>query len=202
MKRLFASFLVLALLTALAIPAAARPSLTVRQFENKTDEKSVPASAITDMMTTELYEAGVFALMEREKLDYVAEELKLAQSGLMDMSTAPEIGKVKGAQYSMTGAVTQYYYNATAGGIPIPHIGGGLAASRTAYVTLDIRLIDNSTGEVVYAASQVGASNQSAGGLVTKYGGFGTGKYGGVLAAATRKAVQKHATALKEMNLQ
>ena len=85
-------------------------------------------------MTTELYEAGLFTLVEREKLHYVGEEIRLSQSGLMDESTAPELGKIKGVQYSMTGAVTEYHYKAAGGAVPIPGIGGVGGASNTAYV--------------------------------------------------------------------
>ena len=189
------------LLGALAAGAEARPTLAVREFENKAGG-DVPASAVTEMMTTELYEAGLFTLLEREKLKYVGEEIRLSQSGLMDESTAPELGKIKGAQYSMTGAVTEYHYKAAGGAVPIPGVGGVGGASNTAYVTLDIRLIDNQTSEVVYAAAERGASNQTLGGLVTKYGGFGAGKINGILAAATRKAVVKHVEAMRDLKLE
>ena len=189
------------LVGALAVGAEARPTLAVREFTNKAGG-SVPASAITEMMTTELFEAGLFTLVEREKLHYVGEEIRLSQSGLMDESTAPELGKIKGAQYSMTGAVTEYHYKAAGGAVPIPGIGGVGGASNTAYVTLDIRIINNETGEVAYAAAERGASNQTLGGLVTKYGGFGAGKINGILAAATRKAVMKHVEAMRDLKLE
>jgi curli biogenesis system outer membrane secretion channel CsgG len=183
--------------------AGAAPSLAVRTFENKTDESSMqaPAQAVTDMMTTELYNSGLFSLMERERLDYVAAEIQLGQSGLVDSATAPEVGKIKAAQYTMTGAVTQYRYNAGGGILPIPGIGGGGLGSKTALVVLDIRLIDNTTGEVVYAASESGRAKREIGGLITKYGGFASGSYGGILAAAAREAVMKHVGSLKRTML-
>jgi curli biogenesis system outer membrane secretion channel CsgG len=181
--------------------AEAKPRLAVRAFDNKTDERSVPAAAITDMMTTELYKAGLFSLMEREKLDYIADEIRLGQSGLMDPSTAPELGKVKGAQYTMTGAVTVYHYNAKGGAVVVPGVGGG-AAAKTAYVTLDIRVLDNTTGEVVYAAAEQGTAKREGAGLVAMFPGFAAGgasaSYGGILAAATRDAVTKHAASIKQ----
>lgn len=192
--------LVLTAILSWASLAEAKPSLAVREFENKAGG-SVPAAAVTEMMTTELYESGLFTLVEREKLNYVADEIRLSQSGLMDESTAPELGKIKGARYSMTGAVTEYHYKASGGAVPIPGIGGAGGVSNTAYVTLDIRVIDNQTGEVVYAAAEQGASNQTIGGLITKYGGFGAGKINGILAAATRKAVVKHVEGLRSLHL-
>ena len=100
----------------------------------------------------------------------------------------------------MTGAVTQYRYNAGGGFLPIPGIGGGGLASRTALVALDIRIIDNETGEVVYAASESGTATREVGGLVTRFGGFATGSYGGILAAATREAVMRHVSSLRQQN--
>ncbi|MDR2176011.1 MAG: CsgG/HfaB family protein [Synergistaceae bacterium] len=180
--------------------AGAAPSLAVRTFENKTDEDSMqaPAQAVTDMMTTELYNAGLFSLMERERLDYVAAEIRLGQSGLVDSATAPQVGKIQAARYTMTGAVTQYRYNAGGGAIPIPGLGGGGGlASKTALVVLEIRVIDNTTGAVVYAAKESGRAKREIGGLATKYGGFVSGSYGGILAAAAREAVMKHVANLK-----
>jgi curli biogenesis system outer membrane secretion channel CsgG len=179
-----------------AVGAEAKPRLAVRAFENKTNEK-VPESAITEMMTTELYKSGLFSLMERERLDYVADEIRLGQSGLMDSSTAPEVGRIKGAQYTMTGAVTVYHYHAEGGVLVVPGIVGG-AAARTAYVTLDIRIIDNETSEVVYAAAEQGKATRDVGGFGTRLGGFGTVTYGGILASATRDAVIKHVATMNE----
>jgi len=171
-----------------------KPRLSVRAFDNKAGG-NVPAAAITEMMTTELFNSGLFNLVEREKLNYVADEIRLGMSGLVDESTAPEVGRIQGAQYTMTGAITQYFYNASGGAVPVP--GGGAALlSNTAYVTLDIRIIDNSTSEIVYAAVEQGASNQTIGGVATKYGAFGSGKVGGILAGATRNAVIKHVNSM------
>lgn len=199
MKKFLVLLCCIALILLSAWSACAKPRIAVREFENKT-KGDVPASAVTDMLTTELYETGNFIILEREKFDYVAEEIRLGQSGLMDPETAPEIGRVKGAQYSLTGAVTQYYYNATGGVVILPGVGGAIG-SNTGYVVLEVRIIDNSSGEILYAASREGASNQTLGGLISKYGGFASGKIGGVLAAATRKAVLKHVEVIKNLSL-
>jgi curli biogenesis system outer membrane secretion channel CsgG len=200
MKKIMTLLLFLAAVFAFAAQSAeAAPTLAVRTFENKTDEKSFepPAAAITDMMTTELYDAGLFRLVERERLDIIGDELKLSQSGLMDADTAPEIGKLAGAKYQMIGAITGYYYNASAGAIVIPWIAGGAAASKTAYAKLDIRIVDSSTGEVVYAAATQGSAKRTAGGILTAFGGFGSANYGGILATAVRDSVQKHVAAMR-----
>ena len=174
-----------------------RPRLSVRAFDNKTTNREVPAEAITDMMTTELFNAGLFSLVERERLSYVVDEIELGMMGLLDPSTAPEVGRVQGAQYAMTGAVTVYYYNTSGGVVFVPGIAGGGAASRTGYVTLDIRVIDTTTSAVVYAAAEQGSATRDAGGLVTRFGGFATATHGGILATATRDAVMKHVASMR-----
>ena len=177
-----------------------KPRLSVRAFDNKTDE-NVPAAAITEMMTTELFEVGLFNLVEREKLSYVADEIALGQSGLVDPSTAPELGRVMGAQYSMTGAITVYHYNASGGVVAVRGLAGG-AASKTAYVTLDLRIIDNTTSEVVYARAETGQATRAAQAGAAWFkgaaiGGF-SGTYGGILASATRDAVVKHVASMEK----
>ena len=184
------------------LPAHARPALAVRTFENKTDTSSLtpPAQAVTDMMTTELFNAGLFTLVERESLDLIAQELHLSMSGLMDESTAPQIGNIRGARYQMTGAITVYYYNASGGAVVVPWLAGAGAASRTAYVQLDIRVIDSSTAEIVYAAQQMGTATREASGVLTRFGGFASVNYGGILATATRESVINHVEQMKKAN--
>ena len=207
MKRKFLTTLVLVAIlfscSAYATPKtnfSQLPRLTVKPFSNKTDT-NIPAGAITDMFTTELGNAGIFNLLEREKLDYLADEIRLGQSGLMDQSTAPQVGKLKGAQYTLTGAVTLYHYQVK-GGAAVLGIVGGAAAAKTAYVTLDIRIIDNTTGELVYVNSEQGSSKRELAGAGGAYKGFFIGganaNYGGILAAATRDAVVKHVNELSQ----
>ncbi len=178
----------------------ALPRLAVRQFEDRTQEKDAPAGAVMDMMVTELNKAEVFELVERERLDHIAEEIKLSQQGLIDPSMVIEVGKLHSAQYGMEGAITLYYYNEKARGFVLPIIGSA-AVAKTAYVMLEIRIIDNTTGKIVYSSEQIGSSKQDAKGSLGGYKGFFIGgykrTYGGILASATRDAVMKHVKAIK-----
>lgn len=195
------SVLIIAVLSAVVIPSVscALPRLAVRNFDNKTDDPSVPAGAITDMMITELSKAGIFTLIEREKLNYVADEIRLGQSGLVDPSTAPEVGKIIGAQYSMTGAITMHFYHEKGGNELFKKLTGGIPQENTAYVMLDIRVIDNATGEDVYAHNELGKARRSA--KVSATDGISR-TYGGILAGATRNAVVKHIAEMKRYDWQ
>ena len=192
--------LVVLMLFCFASTVCAKPRMAVRAFEDRTQEQDAPAGAIMDMMVTELNKAGIFDLMERERLDYIADEIRLGQSGLMDPSTAPEVGKIKGVQYTMTGAITLYYYDEKGAGIAIPIIGGA-SQKKTAYVTLELRIVSNTTGEIVYTSDQIGTAKRDASGAIAAYKGFFIGgykrQYGGQLGSAAREAVLKHVAALK-----
>ena len=61
----------------------------------------------------------------------------------------------------MTGAITLYYYSEKGSGFAIPILGSATQA-KTAYVILDIRIIDNTTGEIIYTGDQVGTSRRDA----------------------------------------
>ena len=169
-------------------PKAVRPSISIQLFEDRSGANA-PGEAITEMLTTELVSADKFMIMEREKIVMSTKEQEMAASGLMDMDTAPERGKLKGADFSITGAITEFRTDSGAGVIPIPGLGGIAIGSHTATVMLDLRVVNNRTGEVIAAIREKGSSNASVGGLATRYGGFGGGKTGGVLAGATHKVV-------------
>jgi curli biogenesis system outer membrane secretion channel CsgG len=193
--------LVLSLLCAFASGAAAKPTLAVRPFTDKSGEcDENVASAIVDMLTNDLIEADIFMVLERERIDDVMDEILLGDTGFMDSSTAPAIGRLKNARYTMTGSITVFHYNAKGGMVYIPKILGGGAASKTAYVTLVLRVIDNETGEVVYSASQQGEAKREAAGLLTIFGGFVTVCYGGILASAAQDSVSQHVARIKKID--
>lgn len=178
----------LTILCACSAFAAEKPRLSIQRFEDRSGSYA-PASAITDMMTTELVSADLFTIVEREKIGVATGEQSLADSGLMDSATTPERGKLVGAEFTLTGAITEWRTDAAGAVIPVPKIGGVGGTSYTATVMLDIRIINNRTGEVIMAAREQGSSNKSMGALATRYGGFGGGKTGGIFAGATHKAV-------------
>ena len=97
----------------------------------------------------------------------------------------------------MTGAVTLCYYSEKASGFVLPVLGMATKA-RTAYVVIDLRIIDVETGEIVYASNQTGdATNKDK-----KNIGKSSKVVGGLIGNATRNAVNKHVSAMKSLTLQ
>ena len=86
--------------------ALAKMRVAVLDFQDNSGA-GAPGGAIADMMTTELFNAGVFTVVERNQLGAVATEQRLAGQGLVDPSTAVQMGKVLGVEGLITGSITQ-----------------------------------------------------------------------------------------------
>jgi curli biogenesis system outer membrane secretion channel CsgG len=138
--------------------SADKPRVAVLEFKNKADNQwwyHGGAQAAQDVFVTELFKSGKFRVVDREQLDAIMQEKGLTLSGDVDPKTAMKIGKLLGVNYLLTGAVTEYGNTDVGGG------GGGVFAGKRKFVAaLNARLINVSTGEVVWAdeASQEEAS--------------------------------------------
>lgn len=151
----------LALVVAPTLSSAAsaeKPRIAVLEFKNKADNQwwyHGGAQAAQDVFVTELFKSGKFRVVDREQLDAMMQEKGLTQSGDIDPKTAMKLGKILGVNYLLTGAVTEYGNTDVGGG------GGGVFAGKRKFVAaLNARLINASTGEIVWAdeASQEEAS--------------------------------------------
>jgi curli biogenesis system outer membrane secretion channel CsgG len=132
-----------------AAPAGGKPRIAVLEFKNKADNQwwgHGGAEAAQDVFVTELVKSGKFTVVDRERLDAMMQEKGLQQSGDIDPKTAIKLGKILGLNYLLTGAVTEYGNTDVGGG------GGGVSAGKRKFVAaLNARLINASTGEVVWA---------------------------------------------------
>src|SRR4051794_20776355 len=159
MKRLQKLLLSAGLVAALLVPALAlaksgkegstKPRIAVIEFKNKADNQwwyHGGAAAAQDVFVTELVKSGKFRVVDREQLEAMMQEKHLTQSGDIDKGTAMKLGKILGLNYLLTGAVTEYGNTDVSGG------GGGVSAGKRKFVAaLNARLINASTGEVLWA---------------------------------------------------
>jgi len=157
--------------------AAEKPVVAVNEFKNETSAGWWYGGAgrdLADMLTNELQATGNFKLVEREKLDAVLDEQDLADSGRIKKGTGAKIGKLTGAQYIVTGSLSAYEEDvkSTGGGVSFRGISLG-GKKENAYLAVDLRVIDTTSGEIVFSRTVEGRS--SGGGLdVGLYrGGFG-----------------------------
>jgi curli biogenesis system outer membrane secretion channel CsgG len=132
---------------------------------------------MADQVVDELVNNGSFRVIERKKLDTVLAEQDFAQSDRADPSAAKlaKVGKVLGVKYIIAGSITKFatsdkHYGA--GGLGGGVIGGlGLKKSKSE-VTITLRMIDATTGEIMLSAKGEGVSNKGGG---VSVGGLGHG---------------------------
>jgi curli biogenesis system outer membrane secretion channel CsgG len=163
--------------------AGDKPVLAVNEFTNETSAGWWYGGAgrdLADMLTNELAGTGKFKMVEREKLAAVLDEQDLADSGRVAKKTGAKIGKLTGAQYIVTGALSAFETDVkgTDGGVSFRGISLG-GKKEDAYLAIDLRVIDTTTGEIEFTRT-VEARASSGGMRVGVYrGGFGgnLGKY-------------------------
>lgn len=139
---------------------AAQKKVAVMPFESISgSEEHRMAEIMTDQATVALHNSDVYTVVERTQLAQAIKEINLQNSGVIDASQAIALGKMTGTDYTIVGKVlmARVVDNATA------KVYGGILGGKNPYgigdyipkykgkVLLDVRFIDNVTGEVVFA---------------------------------------------------
>lgn len=123
-------------------------------------------TGIADMMVTALGETKKYTLIERDKLEKVLEEQKLGASGAVTAQTAAKIGRLLGAQYMITGSVTEFGVKESKMGVGglekmLPFGGGAKVSRTTARVGIDVRAIDTTSAQITAAAKGEGSKSSA-----------------------------------------
>lgn len=157
--------------------AAGKPVLAVAEFQNRTSAAwwyGGVGDDLAGMLTNELAGTNKFKMVERDKLAAVLDEQDLADSGRVKKGTGAKIGKLTGAQYLVVASLTAFESDVkgTGGGLSFRGISVG-GKKEDAYMAVDLRVIDTTTGEVEYTRT-IEARASSGGMSVGLYrGGFG-----------------------------
>lgn len=163
--------------------AVDKPTMGVAEFSNDTSAGWWYGGCgrdLASMLTNELSSTEKFRIVERSKLAPVLEEQDLGASGRVSKSSAAKIGKLTGAKYLVMGTVSAYQENTSGGGGGISFRGINLGGRKDeAYIAVDLRVVDTTTGEIVHTRTVEARSTSYGihGGLYR--GGFGgnLGKY-------------------------
>ncbi len=164
-------------------------------------------TGIAEMMVTALADTKKYTLIEREKLEKVLDEQKLGASGAVTAQTAAKIGRLLGAQYIITGSVTEFGVKDSkigVGGLDkvLPFGGGAKVSKNTARVAIDVRAIDTTSAQIVAAAKGEGSkSSAEFKGDLSIAPSFDFGKEGfdeTIIGKAARKAVDDVAAELSK----
>lgn len=109
-----------------------RINIAIRKFNTipeQPDQTMGLGETVSEVFTTAFVQSKAFNIIEREQLDKVLNELIVDQSGVIDATTAKEIGNITGVELIVTGSVSQ--------------VGND--------ERIDARVIDISTGQVILA---------------------------------------------------
>lgn len=141
--------------------SAVKPTIIVVGFDITVPgleyEEALPA-ALTDLMINALINSNRFRVFERRKLDsLIAEQGFQHFSGLVDPSTAVQLGRMIGAHFVVTGSITDISRGGS-GGIRLGPVGFGESSLR---VTLTVRIVDVATGEILYSVVEKKKSTRS-----------------------------------------
>ncbi len=170
--------------------ASDRPSVGVAEFKNETSAGWWSGSVGNDlagMLTNELAESGKFRVVERAKLAPVLDEQDLAASGRVSKSTGAKIGKLTGARYLVFATVTAFDSHTAGAGGGLSFRGIGIGGKKEdAYIAVDLRVVDTTSGEVEYVRTIEGRASSygmhgslyrgGLGGSLGKYENTPTGK--------------------------
>ena len=163
-----------------AQPAAAqggKPVIAVAEFKNETNAGWWSGGVgweLSGMLSNELVSTGDFKVVERTQIESVLAEQNMAASGRISPGTGAQIGKLTGAQYLIAGTVTSFEENTASTGGGISYGGISLGGNKSeAYLAVDLRVINATTGEIDYVRTIEGRSKGGGVSIGVYRGGFG-----------------------------
>lgn len=83
-----------------------KTQIAIMEFPNVNGTITELGKLIPEELTTRLFQTGEFQVVERQLLNKVLQEQKLGMSGMIDASSAAQIGKLLGVDAIVTGTVT------------------------------------------------------------------------------------------------
>ncbi len=136
-----------------------RRRIGVVAFENKAPYAQARiGNTATDILITELVKSGKFIVVERDKMDKLLEEQKLGQSGAVDANTAAKVGKILGLNAIVTGSISQFGLKKEGKDFIISQ-----SKQQIVECTVDIRVVDVETGQILLADSGKGVAQKNSG---------------------------------------
>lgn len=157
------------------------------------------ADSITDLLTTELVKTGRYRVVEREGLDQLIDEIDMSSSGYAEPGSVPRRGHFADLEYLFIVKITNLGENVRNATVPLPLFGGVGRQTDEAWVRLDFRIVDATTGEIVFAGYGEGSDKSSgatffgysqAGSVNVSNSSFLRSRLGRAALKATRVAIE------------
>jgi curli biogenesis system outer membrane secretion channel CsgG len=134
---------------------------------------------VTDLLVKFLVEDGTYSVIERKALDKILAEQNFSNSDRANPTSAAKLGRLLGVDAIIVGSVTQFgnetqNQNVGGGGGGLGRFGlGGYSHKKSkAIVTLDARIVDIDTAEILGVAEGHGESSRESTSLTGGGGGW------------------------------
>ncbi len=127
---------------------------------------------MSDMLVDSLFNTNRFIVLERDRLIDVTEEQDLQRTGRFRRDTAVPLGQMEAAQFIINGSVTSFEPDCRGGSVI-------LYSGKQSCITINLRVIDATTGRIVHASTVEGKSASNRIGLIFTTGNLplGLGAY-------------------------
>lgn len=144
---------------------AIKPRLAIKTFENPASlYDSTIGNSLTEIIVTELYKTGKFAIVERQAVDELLKEIKFGETEWAKSQAFAAKGQILGAEYLLFGKVTNFGYKERAEDRDVYVLGKGRRTEtrylQEADVRIDFRLANIKTGEIIL--SEAGVAHRTA----------------------------------------
>lgn len=197
----FVSLIMISLLLVLSCAFLAqaenvKKTVAIITFSNATPYPRLGA-AVAETLTVELVKNKNYKVVERSKLKQILGEQYLAVSGAVDLESNPiPLGKLKGVDYLITGAVLKAEQSTQS--MHIPLFGGIGGRKSKTEIGISVRLVDVKTGEIIMAEEATGDSSSGGASIggIGSFNEFESSSYG----EATKEAVKNIVDKLNQMN--
>jgi curli biogenesis system outer membrane secretion channel CsgG len=176
-------------------PAPRKKRVAILDFEYGTVRSAAQAlfgtdvdvgRGISDLLVKHLVQDGTYSVIERRMLDKILAEQNFSNSDRANPTSAAQIGKILGVDAIIVGSITQFGYDTkntniggAGGGFGRFGVGGFSQKKTKAIVTIDARVIDIDTAEILAVADGKGESKRESTSLLGGGGswrGWGAGR--------------------------
>lgn len=141
------------------------PNIAVLNFSKKAAVSQEltfeDASVVTEYLIDALIDTDMFNVIEREQLRAITDEHSFNTTGLIDMSTATQLGKLYGVKYLVYGSVVGLSLKDTGVGYGNDRYGKIDNTKHTVIADVTARFIDVETGRIVLTGRGEGASSSA-----------------------------------------
>ena len=177
-----------------AAPAPRKKRVAIFDFDYATVHSNVAAmfgqdvdvgKGISDLLVKYLVKDGTYSVIERKALDKILAEQNFSNSDRANPNSAAKIGKLLGVDAIIVGSITQFGNETKnqgvgggGGGLGGFGLGGFHHSKSKAIVTLDARIVDIDTAEILAVADGKGESSRESTSMLGGGGnwhGFGGG---------------------------